>query len=34
MTIRAPYQVLHSSPYKKYSFEREVFLKRWVPVGR
>lgn len=27
MTIRAPYKVLHSSPYKKYSFEREVFFE-------
>ncbi|HEX4918072.1 MAG TPA: hypothetical protein VFV43_09270 [Limnobacter sp.] len=27
MTIRAPYQVLHSTPYKKYSFEREVFFE-------
>ena len=27
MTIRAPYQVLHSTPYKHYSFEREVFFE-------
>lgn len=27
MTIRAPYMVLHSSPYKKYSFEREIFFE-------
>ncbi|WP_370261149.1 hypothetical protein [Limnobacter sp.] len=27
MTIRAPYQVVHTTPYKKYSFEREVFFE-------
>ena len=27
MTIRAPYQVLHTRPFKKYSFEREVFFE-------
>lgn len=27
MTIRAPYQVMHINPYKKYSFEREVFFE-------
>lgn len=27
MTIRAPYQALHTTPYKKFSFEREVFFE-------
>jgi hypothetical protein len=27
MTIRAPYQVLHRTPYKTYSFQREVFFE-------
>lgn len=27
MTIRAPYQVLHNSSYRKNSFEREVFFE-------
>ncbi|HEX4856479.1 MAG TPA: hypothetical protein VFV28_06670 [Limnobacter sp.] len=27
MTLRAPYQVLHCTPYKQQSFEREVFFE-------
>ena len=27
MTIRAPYQVLHGRPFKKYCFEREVIFE-------
>lgn len=27
MTIRAPYHVMHSTPYKAYSFEREVLFE-------
>lgn len=27
MTLRAPYQVLHCTPYKPHSFQREVFFE-------
>ena len=27
MTIRAPFKALHSTPYKQYSFEREIFFE-------